>query len=111
MLRWTGLLICSLLALGIGRGSVAQARAPEKVLKNLHYPCGIAVRPGGTADRYEVFIADSGSGRVIRWATHAPDASADVITGFPAVGNFDRFEPRGPVALWFLDPGLLVVGM
>lgn len=111
MLRWTCLLICSLLALGIGRVSVAQTVAPETVLKNLHHPCGIAVRPGGTADRYEVFIAESGAGRVIRWATHAPDASVDVITGFPAEANFDRFEPRGPVALWFLDPGMLVVGM
>ena len=29
------------------------------MLKDLHRPCGVAVRPGGTAARYEVFVAEA----------------------------------------------------
>ena len=84
--------------------------ARETTLRNLNRPCGIAVRPGGTADRYEVFIAESGAGRIVRWSTASPSQAAEVISGFDASDDFNRFNPQGPVCLWFLDPGLLVVG-
>lgn len=111
MLRTVVLLIGWLGATVLGPVVLAPAAPPETVLKNLHRPCGIAVRPGGTADRYELFIADSGAGRVVRWSTAAPKETADAITGFNAAADFDRFAPQGPLALWFLDPELLLVGM
>jgi hypothetical protein len=98
------------LAFCLVRASAADDFGVESVLTNLHRPCGIAVRPGGTADRYEVFVADTGAGRVIRWSTQAPNEVTDVVAGFPSADDFERFEPQGPVALCFLDSGLLVVG-
>lgn len=88
----------------------SQHSAPEATLKHLNRPCGIAVRPGGTADRYEVFIAESGAGRIVRWSTASPGQATDVIAGFTSSAKFDRFDPQGPVALGFLDDGLIVVG-
>ena len=86
--------------------------AAEAVLKDLHQPCGVAVRPGGTADRYEVFIAESGAGRIVRWSTHRTEASTSRWS--PASTSQADVDPlrtsTGRVALWFLDPGLLVVG-
>lgn len=94
----------------VAASAIAQSAEPTVTLKNLNRPCGIAFRPGGTADRYDVFIAETGAGRVVRWSTSAPDQAATVIEGFDRNKEFDRFEPQGPVALWFLDPGMLVVG-
>ncbi len=82
----------------------------ETVLSDLHRPCGIAVRPGGTADRFELFIAESGAGRVVRWSNRAPQQVAEAITGFEASSAADASSQTGPHALQFLDPGLLVVG-
>jgi hypothetical protein len=58
-----------------------------------------------------VFIADTGAGRVIRWSTSAPNDVTEVVAGFQSADDFDRFEPQGPATLWFLDSGLLVVGV
>lgn len=80
------------------------------VRDGLHRPCGVAVRPGGSAARYEVFVADSGAGRVLRWSNLAPKQTVDVVTGFKAQSAADPMHQTGPIALWFLDPGLLVVG-
>ena len=82
----------------------------ETILHNLHRPCGVAVRPGGTADRYDVFVADSGAGRVVRWSNLKPKQASEVVTGFQTHRAADPFHQTGPLALWFLDPGLLVVG-
>ena len=82
----------------------------DSVLKDLHHPCGVVVRPGGTADRYEVFIADSGAGRIVRRSNLVPKQATDVVTGFKTQVAADPFHQTGPLALLFLDPGLLVVG-
>lgn len=84
--------------------------AVEAILTDLHQPSGLAVRPGGTADRYEVFVADSGAGRVVRWSAVAPKQAVDVVTGFKTQAAADPLRHTGPRALYFLDPGLLVVG-
>jgi hypothetical protein len=82
----------------------------ETILTGLHRPCGLAVRPGGTADRYELFIAESGAGRVVRWSNLAPDRADAAITGFEENAADDPRHQIGPLALLFLDSGLLVVG-
>src|SRR5450432_2534647 len=55
----------------------------ETVLTGLHHPCGITLRPNATADKYELYIADSGAGRVVKWTNHDRGKIVDVITGFP----------------------------
>ena len=92
---------------GVARGETA---TPVIVLKDLRQPCGVAVRPGGTADRYEVFVAESGAGRVLRWSNLTPKRTAVIVTGFQTAPAADPFHQTGPLALWFLDPGLLAVG-
>ncbi len=88
----------------------AETASVDTVLKDLHRPCGVAVRPGGTAARYEVFVAESGAGRVLRWSNLVPKQAVDVVTGFKTQAAADPLHQTGPLALWFLDPGLLVVG-
>jgi hypothetical protein len=109
-MRSIQLLIGWLCFLAVAASAFAQSAEPTVTLKNLNHPCGISFRPGGTADRYDVFIAETGAGRVVRWSTSAPEQANPVIEGFDSGKAFDRFAPRGPVALWFLDPGMLVVG-
>jgi hypothetical protein len=91
-------------------GAAAADVHRETLLKNLNRPCGIAVRPGGTADRFEVFIAESGAGNVVRWSSQASQTPAKIITGFKTQDATDPFHQTGPLALGFLDPGLLIVG-
>jgi sugar lactone lactonase YvrE len=82
----------------------------ETVITGLHHPCGIALRPNGTADKYELFIADSAAGRIIKWSNHDREKTADVITGFRAAPARDLVHQTGPLAVLFLDPGLMAVG-
>jgi hypothetical protein len=84
--------------------------AAETVLTDLHHPCGIATRPNGTADKYELFIADSGAGRVVVWSNHERGKTTDVITGFAANAAGDSAPQLSPLSLLFIDPGLLAVG-
>jgi sugar lactone lactonase YvrE len=82
----------------------------ETVLTGLHRPCGIALRPNGTADKYELYVADSAAGRVIKWSNHDRDKITEIIAGFAAAPAQVRSRQTGPLSLFFLDPGLLVVG-
>jgi DNA-binding beta-propeller fold protein YncE len=82
----------------------------ETVLSDLHRPRGIAVRPGGTADRFEIFVADTGAGRIVRWSNQSPKEKSEVISGFAAGNTADASTQTGPMAVGFFDPGLLVVG-
>jgi hypothetical protein len=104
---FAGLSLSVALTLGT---AVAEDVAVDTVFRDLQRPCGVAVRPGGTADRYDVFIADSGAGRVVRWSNLAPKQASEIVTGFKTHRVADPFHQTGPVALVFLDPGLLVVG-
>ena len=76
----------------------------EVIATNLNNPCGLAIQPGTN----HLFVADSGSGRVVRILDGKP---RDVITGFPKqkFGRNPEFE-IGPLSLLFLDKDTLVVG-
>lgn len=95
-------------ALGVAATAVADDVTVETVLTDLGRPSSIAARPGGTADRYELFIADADAGRVVRWSSREPDGARDVILGLP-VGVQQRRGLPSTIGLIFLDPGLLVV--
>jgi hypothetical protein len=80
----------------------------DTVLTNLRQPCGITVQPGGTADRYELLIAEGGAGRIVRWSNLERDATPTVVEGVPT-SETNRSRPQ-PVPIAFLDAGLIVVG-
>ncbi|MCI0493307.1 MAG: hypothetical protein L0Z07_10270 [Planctomycetes bacterium] len=78
----------------------------ETVLTGMINPSGVATRPGGSTERHEVFVAESGAMRVVRMWSDEPGKSTDAITEFPA----DPDRNAGPCALLFLDRDHLVVG-
>lgn len=82
----------------------------ETLLTGLHQPCGVAIRPGGEADSYDIYVSETGAGRVIKIRHSARGASADAITGFATTPNVeDAFQISGPRGLEFLDRTRLVV--
>jgi sugar lactone lactonase YvrE len=82
----------------------------ETVLRGLGRPSGVVVRPNRVADKYELFWAESGGGRIVRWSNHDRGKTNDVVTGFAAGATGNSNHRPGPFALLFLDPGLLAVG-
>jgi hypothetical protein len=95
-------------ALGIVVAAVADDVVVETILTDLGRPCSIAARPGGSADRYELFIADPKGGRVLRWSNRDRDVAREAIVGLPAEETQDS-GVSAPMAITLLDPGLLVV--
>jgi hypothetical protein len=82
----------------------------ETLLTGLNNPCGVAVRPSDSNDRYEIFVADSGAGRIIRVSSDEPNTASDVITGFPTAALAKSALAVGPIGLLFLDHNSLIVG-
>lgn len=101
-----GLAICCV----VSALHAAETAPLEVVLKGLEKPSGVAIRPGGSAARYEVFVAESGTGQVVKWSSVEPDKQVPVVNGFEAAKASSPVKLTGVVALGFLDPGLLVVG-
>jgi hypothetical protein len=91
--------------------AVAEEVSVETVLTGLSHPASVAIRPGGSAERYEVFVADSGARRVVKKWSNEPSRSTDVITGFPDASATGKRLPKGnPSNLLFLDEKHLVAG-
>lgn len=90
--------------------AIASDVAVEKVLTGLQVPCDVAVRPLSAGEPYEVFVADRGAGRVIRFLSTATDAHTDAITGFSAETAADEnSQSPGIHSLIFLDHTRLVI--
>jgi hypothetical protein len=88
---------------------VGQVRV-ENVDNNLHDPAGIAIRPGGTAGQYEIFVLDKATGNLVRFNSQKPAETANAITGFQvARPDSDEKVATGVSALVFLDRGHLLV--
>lgn len=101
-----------ILLLSLARPAIAQDISVETVLTDLNVPANVAIHPGGTAERYEVFVADSGAQRVIRIWSNDPSRSTEVITGFSDASATGKTLPTGnPFGLLFLDEKRLVVGV
>lgn len=83
----------------------------EVVLEGLLNPCGIAIRPGASADEAEIFISDSGHLKVVKMKAGEPGTAVDVITDFPkdVYGKGPMYD-IGPLGLAFLNPSTLVIG-
>jgi hypothetical protein len=113
LFSWVRIGVASLVqivAILVASTACAADNKVETVITGLRHPCGIAVRPNGTADKYELFIAESAAGCVIRWSNHDRNKTADAITGFAATSGRNAGQQTGPQALLFLDPGLIAVG-
>ena len=82
----------------------------EKVENNLQDPSGVAIRPGSTGKRHEVFVLDRGSGNVVRFYSDEPAKTANVITGFQGnQSDSGGDHPAGGSALAFLSRSRLLV--
>lgn len=103
------------LAIVCSSGSPASAADParatvQKVLTGLSNPRGVAVRPDGAGDQYEVFVAESGAGRVVKCNSGNSGKSTDAITGFARPSSAGKsLEAAGVQSLQFLDHTRLVV--
>jgi sugar lactone lactonase YvrE len=80
--------------------------AAEIVAKNLDNPCGLAVRQTVAPNApSELFISESGAGRVVRLFTDKPSEVEPVITGFPVAKFGDKPQYNiGPLGLAFITP-------
>jgi hypothetical protein len=78
----------------------------ETVAGGLDNPVAVAMRSGG-----DLFISESGAGRVVRIAPGKDAKPQPVVTGFPIGPSPDMPELRvGPLGLAFTPAGNLVVG-
>jgi DNA-binding beta-propeller fold protein YncE len=86
------------------------AVAVKQVLTGLKNPHGVAVRPDGSSESYEIFVAESGSGRVFKFIIGKPEKRIDVVSGF-STKSADKDNPTaaGAHSLQFLDHMRLVV--
>jgi hypothetical protein len=106
-------LLATFLAVFFGATPYASAAgdvAIEVILKGLTNPCGVTIRPGDSADRYQIFVADSGAGRILRLWSSEPKLTAEVITGFPLTTFGEDGARVGPMSLLFLGRDQLIVG-
>ena len=82
-----------------------------KILDGLDNPWGLTIRPGrDRAGPHELFVAESGAGRVVRVLTNEPKKVHEAISGFP-VRELDS-PPAvtvGPLGLAFLTRTKLMV--
>lgn len=108
MLRW----IVLVLAACVGRAPAVTLAADEvtttTVLTGLRGPAGVVIRPGGAPGRYEIFVSESGGGRIVKIRSDEPGKSTEVVTGFPMGGRGGHGSPAG---LRFLSRNRLVVGL
>ena len=82
------------------------------LLSDLYNPAGLAVRPTQAKNGpYELYIAESGAGQVVRFSTRAPEKVEKVIVDFP-LGTLGQQPPYrvGPLSLAFISRSKLLVG-
>jgi DNA-binding beta-propeller fold protein YncE len=105
-------LVAALVLVFVSSRSLADDVAVETVLTGMSDPSGLAIRPGGTPERYEIFVADRGARRIVKMLSNEPNRSTDVITGFPfAVTAGEPVFVGNPASVQFLDEKHLAVGV
>jgi hypothetical protein len=90
-------------------GADANTAAVKKVLTGLKNPHDVVVRPDGSGEAYEVFIAETGAGRVVKISSGDAAKRVDVIAGFSTKStNDENLSSPGVHSLEFLDHMRLV---
>ncbi len=106
---WIGLTLAPSFGL-TAFGADANSVAVEQVVAALKNPVGVAVRPDGSGEAYEVFVAESGAGRVVKFLSGKPERRIDVVSGFSTkAANNDNLSSAGVHSLHFLDHMRLIV--
>jgi hypothetical protein len=84
----------------------------ETLLAGLDQPTSVALRPGSeNLGAAELFVSESGAGRVLRLTVDDPSKSRPVVSGFPIAESSDLPATRvGPLGLAFLSRNRLAVG-
>ncbi len=85
----------------------------EILLRDLDNPSGLTVRSRrSTSGPFDLFMAESGAGRILQLSTDKPDRTREVITGFRTNPFNDQLPYRvGPLSLAFLTlRSKLIVG-
>lgn len=84
MLMVTLVVTLATTAFAFAQGDESANYQSEIVLNELDSPTGLAVREGPVGiGPHELFISESGAGRVFRVSTAQPKKASDAITGFP----------------------------
>jgi len=110
LLHRYALIVACLLTASACQPALAADPEPSVVQKNLANPCGLAVRPGGTADLYELFFAETSAGRVSKLVSTQLDQPIEAIAGFETEGSSKSpLGTPGPRGLCFFDSTHLVV--
>jgi hypothetical protein len=95
-----------LFALAVGAAEPPKVKV-EPIASGLDNPMGIAIRPGTN----ELFISESGAGRVIRILADKPAKTATILTGVPVGAAPSPLGFRvGPLGLVFLDRVTFAIG-
>jgi hypothetical protein len=89
----------------VGRIGVAADVKVETLVSDLHAPRAVAVRPNSSDSPTEVFVGESGAGRVVSWSAAKKDGTDEQIVGLPTGGRVGHSENAGSGvrALFFLD--------
>jgi hypothetical protein len=84
----------------------------ETLLEHLDNPCGLALRPGTPSPGpFEIFLSESGAGRVIRLLSDKAEEWTTAVADFPlAAWSVDDACRVGPLGLEFLSRNRLAVG-
>src|SRR5262245_13320787 len=95
--------LTALLLLSASSRSFAANVKVETLLANLHEPRGVVVRPDSSGSSPEVFVAESGAGRVVAWNAAAKDTAQEIVVSLPSdeSDKSTSSTPRGPQALLF----------
>lgn len=110
-ISWKALASVVLVTACCSAACLAQEVKIETVLSALIHPSGVAIRPGGAGEPYEVFVAESGAQRIVKMRSDRPNQKANAIQGFDAAANDgDPLRSGSPLGLLFLDREHLVVG-
>jgi len=84
----------------------------ETVASGLDNPYGVAVRPiTAEGSAAELYLSESGAGRIVRFSADKPGEISSAVTGFPVGAWGSKPDYRiGPLGLEFITRTKLVVG-
>lgn len=83
----------------------------EVIAEGLDNPAGLVIRPAiAKDDPQQIYFAESGAGRVLRFAANKSAERAEVVTSFAPHALTDQIELKvGPWALGFVTPTKLAL--
>jgi hypothetical protein len=105
--RFLSAILCAVLPSIAAAAPAAPAVKTETIVGGLDNPVAVAVR---ASDR-ELFVSESGAGRVVRITPGNDPKPHAIVTGFPVGPSPDAADLRvGPLGLAFTSAGNLIVG-